>query len=336
VPADHFAQSGGGGGNIAVERLTCPRAKAGYISGMKFFNVSLAVLFASLTSAFAQLTVEVVPAQDQYLPDEELSVSARITNLSGQSLHLGTDTAWLKFSVESKDGFIVSKYGEVPVQGEFTLDSSKVGIKHVDLAPYFSLTRAGHYLVTATVHINDWDKDFISAPAVFDVIDGDKLWQQDFGVPVASGEPEVRKYTLQQANYLKHLQLYLRVSDADDSRVFRVQSLGTMVSFSSPEPQVDKASNLHVLWQTGARGFAYRVVNPNGEIIVRQTYDYTATRPRLRVNEEGRIIVIGGVRRFMRDDLPAGETTPSGPEPAPAAPVPVAVPATNAAAQPMP
>jgi hypothetical protein len=267
--------------------------------------------------------VEVVPAQDQYLPDEQLALAVRITNLSGQTLHLGDDSGWLKFSVESKDGFIVSKTGDVPVQGAFDLESSKVGIKHVDLAPYYSLTRAGHYTVTATLHVNDWNQDFISAPVAFDIIDGAKLWQQDFGVPVASGEPEVRKYTLQQANYLKHLKLYVRVSDQDETRVFRVQPLGDMVSFSQPEPQVDKSSNLHVLWQTGARGFAYRVVNPNGQIIVRQTYDYTLTRPHLRLNEDGQIIVGGGIRRYMRDDLPPEEP------PAPAVPTPL--PLTNAA-----
>jgi hypothetical protein len=278
---------------------------------MKRFHACLAVWFASLAGVFAQITVEVVPAQDQYLPDEALAMAVRITNLSGQTLNLGADNNWLKFSVESKDDFIVSKLGDVPVEGPFVLASSKVAIKRVDLAPYYSLTRAGHYSVTATLQIPGWDQQFTSEPASFDVIDGTKLWEQDFGVPLPpgapGGEPEVRKYTLQQANYLKHLKMYVRVSDASDTRVFRVQALGTMVSFSQPEEQLDKVSNLHVLWQTGARGFAYRIVNPDGDILVRQTYDYTDTRPKLRMDESGQIVVVGGMRRYMQDDLPAGE-----------------------------
>jgi hypothetical protein len=292
---------------------------------MTFFKASLALLFASLAGAFAQLSVEIVPSQEQFLPDEQLMVAVRITNLSGQSLHLGADSAWLKLSVEAKDGFIVSRQGEVPVVGEFTLDSSKVAIKHLNLTPNFSLTRPARYLVTATVHVGDWNQDFISKPATFDVIEGAKLWEQDFGVPVAAGEPEVRKYSLQQASYLKHLKLYVRVTGQGGDKVFCVRPLGNMVSFSEPEPQVDGNSNLHVLWQTGARGFAYRVVNPNGEVIVRQTYDYIGTRPHLKVNEAGRIIVAGGVRRLTQDDLPAGEPA--------AAPVPLP-PATNAPFQP--
>src|SRR5262249_17292394 len=136
-----------------------------------------------------------------------------------------------------------------------------------------------------------------------------KLWQQEFGVPGgaenAGAVPEVRRYTLQQANYLRHLKLYLRITDAADSKVIKVFALGSMISFSAPEPQVDKSSNLHVLWQTGARACAYRVVNPDGEVVVRQTYDYAGSRPRLQVDAEGKIAVAGGVQRITREDVPA-------------------------------
>ena len=273
---------------------------------MKIFRVSLCLLLISLVRLSAQVTIEAVPAQEQFLPGEPVTLAVRITNLSGQSLHLGDDADWLKLSVESKDGFIVSKLNDVAVQGAFTLDSSKVATKRVDVATGFNLTRAGRYTVTATVRVKDWDKEFSSPPATFDIIQAAKLWEQNVGVPDKTGAaPEVRKYALQQANYLKQLKLYVRVTDADDAKVFRVVDIGPMVSFSQPEPQLDKFSNLHVLWQTGARGFAYRVVDPDGQIIVRQTYDYTATRPKLRVADDGKVVVAGGARRLTRDDFPA-------------------------------
>jgi hypothetical protein len=59
-----------------------------------------------------------------------------------------------------------------------------------------------------------------------------------------------------------------------------------------------------VLWQNSARGFAYRVVNPAGEIVGRETHDYAGTRPKLRADEDGKIGVAGGVRHPTRDDLP--------------------------------
>lgn len=283
---------------------------------MKFLRPSLALLLLSLTGGVAQIKVQVVPAQAQFLPGEALAVAVRVSNLSGKSLALGADNEWLTVSVESREGFIVSKLGDVPVQGEFTLDSSKVAIKRLDLAPCFSLLQPGRYTVTATVRVPGWDQEFTSPAATFDIIQGAKLWEQEFGVPApnaAAGEPEVRKYVLQQANYIKQLQLYVRVTDGAGGKTFSVRSIGRMVSFSQPEPQLDQLSQLHVLWQTGARAFAYRLVNPDGEVLAQQTYDYTTTRPKLRLNEEGKIIVVGGARRVTRDDLPATGPVPAKP-----------------------
>ena len=110
--------------------------------------------------------------------------------------------------------------------------------------------------------------------------------------------PEVRKFILQQANYLKsQLRLYVRLTDASGAKTFRVFPIGPMVSFGRPEPQVDKFSNLHLLYQEGPHSFNYTVVNPDGEIIARRTYDYVDKRPRLQPDAEGKILVTGGVRR---------------------------------------
>jgi hypothetical protein len=127
----------------------------------------------------------------------------------------------------------------------------------------------------------------VASPAKsFDVISGVKLWSQDFGVPppagVTNSAPEVRKYTLEEANYLREeLRLYVQVGDEPDSQVFKVVSLGKMVSFSQPEMQLDRFSDLHVLWQSGASIFTYAVVNPDGSLLRQEIYDYVNKRPRL-------------------------------------------------------
>jgi hypothetical protein len=282
---------------------------------MKILGWCCLVWSLSLVGLPAQVTVEVQPQQEQFLPGEPLVVAVRVANASGQSLHLGADDSWLTFSVESKDGFLVSELQKLPVAGEFTLDSSKTAIKRVDLSSGFELGKPGRYTVTATVNVKEWNQEFPAKPKQFDIVQGAKLWEQEFGVPPRadqpSGLPEVRKYTLQQANYLKRLKLYVRVTDAAESRVIKVLPIGPMISFSRPEPQVDKESNLHVLWQTGARSFAYRVVNPDGVLTVRQTYDYTLTRPRLALSEAGNIVVQGGARREAADDFPAKEAAPA-------------------------
>src|SRR5204863_2654674 len=100
-----------------------------------------------------------------------------------------------------------------------------------------------------------------------------------FGVPKSAGAsnspPEVRKYMLLEANYLRtQLKLYFRLSDA--SGKLKVFPIGPMISFGQPEAQVDRASNLHVLYQNGPHSFSYTAINPGGTVIGRRTYDYTS------------------------------------------------------------
>ena len=204
--------------------------------------------------------------QEHFLSGEQLTPAVRITNRSGQTLHLGGDEDWLTFALESRDGRgIVAKHSDPSVLGPFTLETGKVATRRVDLLPHFDLARAGRYTIVASVRIKDWDQMLTTKPKSFDIINGAKLWSQDFGVPAESTPnraPEVRKYTLEQANYLRtQLRLYFRLTDAGGERVLKVFSLGPMVSFGTPEQQIDQASNLHVLFQNGARAFSYTVIN---------------------------------------------------------------------------
>jgi len=297
---------------------------------MKIALSILGLALVSLFSAPAQVvTVQLSLEQDQFLPGETLPLTIRVFNNSGQSLHLGADANWLKFSVESKDdSFVVMKNGDPPVVGAFDLGSSEVATKRVDLAPYFVMTHAGRYRVVATVHIPEWGTDLASLPKEFDVIDGARLWSQDFGVPAPAGAtnqlPVVRKYILEEANYLRQqLRLYVLVSDQSGARILKVSAIGPMVSFSRPEAQLDRASNLHVIYQSGAHSFIYSVVNPDGSITRQEIYDYLTTRPRLAVNDAGDIVEQGGVRRVKPGELPAmkaPDELPPTPAPAPAKP----------------
>ena len=81
-------------------------------------------------------------------------------------------------------------------------------------------------------------------------------------------------------------------------------SIGPLVALSLPEPRVDQRSHLHLLYQNGARTFSYTVINPDGEIIIRQTHEYVGSRPRLQTARDGKISVIGGARRVTSNDLP--------------------------------
>jgi len=255
----------------------------------------------------AQMLVEVRLDQDQFLPGEAIPVAVRVANHSGQTLHMGDSADWLTFTIESTDGLIVSKNGEAPVYGEFDLESSHIATKHVDLAPYFNLPKAGRYQITATVHVKGWDKEFSNPPKAFDLIEGTRLWEQTFGVPSTNttAEPEMRKFIVQQANYLSRITLYLRLMDANETHVIRLVPIGPLLSFSRPEPQVDSQSNLHLLYQNGPHTFSYTVYDPNVDVILHQTYGYGNLRPKLSRDDNGKVFVLGGVRVSEPDDYPA-------------------------------
>jgi hypothetical protein len=294
---------------------------------MKIALSILGLALVSLFNAAAQVvTVQLTLDQQQFLPGESLPVTVRVVNNSGQTLHLGTDAKWLTFTVESvDDNFVVARNSDPPVVGAFDLESSDMATKRVDLTPYFMMTHAGRYQVAATVHIPEWGMDVASSPVEFDVIDGAQLWSQDFGMPVPADvtnqPPVVRKYILEEANYLRQqLRMYVLVSDQTGTRILKVSAIGPMVSFSRPEAQLDSASNLHVIYQSGAQSFLYSVVNPNGIITKQEVYYYVDTRPHLGVNAAGEVVEVGGVRRTNPGELPFVTPPLQTPTPAPAKP----------------
>jgi hypothetical protein len=134
---------------------------------------------------------------------------------------------------------------------------------------------------------------------------------------VTNRAPEVRKYTLEEANYLRsQLRMYVQVSDESETHIFKIRAIGPMVSFSQPEAQLDRLSNLHVIYQSGARVFTYSVVNPGGDIVRQENFDYVNARPRLHTDDDGNITVLGGVRRVKPEGMPVVEP----PNEAPATP----------------
>lgn len=288
---------------------------------MKIFGLWLGGWLAFAGALSAQVTMELSLDQEQFLPGETLPVIVRIANRSGQTLTLGMEEDWLKFTVESRDVPIVVKNGEAPVVEKIVLDSAKAVIKRVNIAPYFNLKKPGHYSVMATAVIKDWNQQIVSAPVQFDIINAARLLDQEFGVPLPAGEasrpPEVRKYTLLQANYLKKgLTLYFQLSEPS-GKLDKVFPLGPMLNINLPDTQLDRLSNLHVLYQIGAHTSCYTVLSPEGVLLKRQTYEFT-TRPRLKLDDEGNVAVTGATRVGKPNDLPpppmpAGEV--KAPEP---------------------
>jgi hypothetical protein len=264
---------------------------------------ALVVGLALVPAAFAQVTAEIVFEQDNFLRSESLPLRVRINNFSGQPLVFGNVPEWLTFTVENRDGIALRKLSDLPAPKPFMVESSKSVSLRVDLMPHFNLSEQGHYSVHAKIKIPQIEREVRTDPKTFDIISGTTLWEREVGLPGAK-PPIVRKFALQKAMFIKQIRLYVRVTDANETEVFRVVPLGMLLSFSEPEALVDNASQLHVLFQSGPKSFLYSIVTAEGDLIVRQTWDYASARPRLQSADDGRVVVAGGVRRILLSDLP--------------------------------
>src|SRR5206468_4599400 len=85
----------------------CSAREGAYTALMKLWVLCLGAACVLLPQAHAQLSVEILPDQEQVLKDESVPIKVRITNRSGQTLKLGNETNWLTFTVTSRDGLPV-------------------------------------------------------------------------------------------------------------------------------------------------------------------------------------------------------------------------------------
>jgi hypothetical protein len=278
------------------------------------FATLLVLLSAAAQGLQAQpngVTAELRLGQDQYLPDEDVRLQVTIANRSGQPVVLGTDNQWIAFNIVGEHEYVVPKQGEMPVQSPFTLQSGQSVTREFNPTPYFRFREPGRYSLSATIRIAQWKQVIVCKPVAFTVSEGvplPHLGDLTIGVPPSPGAtnvpPEVRRYSLLKASDLNELRLYFRLTD-QNGRTLRVFPLARMLSFSDPAAEIDRANNLHVLLQTGARTFTYSVLDPNGSLLARQFHEYTRTRPSLHSNNEGQVFVEGGRRVLTWEDVPA-------------------------------
>lgn len=285
-------------------------------------------LAAAAARGDASLSAEIRIDEPAFLPGEELPVGLRLVNLSGRPVRYATVPDWVTFFVERQDGSAVRQHGELEHTEEFTLESATAGTREWNLAAAFDLTTPGSYNISAEVRVPDAGVTLFAPPQRVLVTPGMTLAETTFGRPAADGGREVRKYTLIQANRKRDLRLYVSISDEAGVEPYRVVALERLLSFSRPEHQLDRESNLHVLLQSGAREFSYFTVNPDGELIGRQRHALIPnSRPRLAAGTNGVVSVTGGARVPMPNDLPpapvpsqAAEEPPPADAAAPAAP----------------
>ncbi len=289
---------------------------------MRFLLVLIAICGAVLSAAAQQpfpakqqkslVQLQISLKQKLFLPGEAIEVEVALLNNSGAPLTFSPEAGWLDFSVwnmvkPTGEGTSVPRIKPVLINETFTVKHTDAARATVDLGPCFDLTRPGLYRVNATV-VYPGAQALVTAESVtFNVVPGYKLSEVEFGLPRgdAGTPPESRKYSLQRITFTepREMRLYVSVTDAAEETIYRQVRLGRVAGNDKPPTQLDRLSNLHVLHQTEARVFTHTVVNPRGELLVRESYESQGSRPSFKVDDEGRVTVSGGVRRARHDDI---------------------------------
>ena len=278
------------------------------------------LLFGLLPLAYSQkggVTVNLNLAQNQLLPDEKMHLKVTIENQSGQEIKLGTESDYITFVVLDEKQIAVAPLGtnQVYTEGEISIPSGKNATREFNLTSAFDFARPGHYSIKATVRIRQWQTDVSSQqPATFTIIPGTPVANVPLlqgGVPLlhtASNEmPEVRRFLLEKADTGSGMRLYVRITDPSGGHTIRLVPVGPYFGYSTPDAQLDQFTALHLLHQTGAKDFAYYVIDALGQILERQTFQYVDTRPGLQKDATGGVVVTGGVRKISESDLPPAQ-----------------------------
>lgn len=87
--------------------------------------------------------------------------------------------------------------------------------------------------------------------------------------------------------------------------------LGRLVSYGTPEIQLDSANRIHVLQNVAPKSFLYSYIGLNGEVLERKTYQQNIKRPALKHGADGLITVIGAQVYDPAAEAEKQATTPS-------------------------
>lgn len=260
--------------------------------------------------------------QSQLLPDEKMYLRLTIQNRSGADLLLGTVSNWLTFTVLGEKNALVDQLRDDYdyAAGETNVPAGLSASRDFNLTPYFNFRQPGRYTVKATIKIPQWQGEVMTQPVAFTIVNGIRLGNMpdlSVGVPLlhsASNQPpEIRKYFLERSDANGGMKLFVRLTDASGGRTLRLTPIGPFFSYTQPNVMLDRYNQLNVLHQTGAQVFTYCVIDTQGQILERQTYQYTDQRPVLRGDGKGGVVVFGGARVVTASDLPPAE--PASPAP---------------------
>ncbi len=263
----------------------------------------VAFLLASVAPAVeAQVQVQLKFSRLQYISYEPLIATISITNRAGRDVDLQNSAGqeWFGFEISRGEGESIGP-AQVAESEPLHLTSGQTVTRKINLTPLFPIQDFGTYHIRAHVYFADLDRYFYSATKVVEVTTARPIWKQTVGVPDATpGSGDMRTYSLLSNRFADHTSLYVRVEDESRGTVYATYPLGHIIAFDEPHAEIDRRNQLHVLHCVAPRTWSSSIVGLNGQLIARETFLETKTRPHFKRAADGEISVVGGMA-----DVPA-------------------------------
>ena len=255
--------------------------------------ISVLLGFLACLQAHAQVSVYLKMDKKNYLLGEPVSATLTITNNAGRQITLKGDNInpWLNFQL-SQSGRTVPPARKIAYKPTVIPVGQTVARKVVMTTSY-ALGTVGNYTASASINMPGATiTGFTSNRSHFTITSGRNIWTQYAGLP--SSPDQVREYRLVTFTGDNGLDLYAQVLDKKSGRRIATIPMGKILTFKNPTATLDRANNMHALYQVKPDLFAHCCISPQGNVVSAQYHKRGKVgAPRLITFGDGNVRVGG-------------------------------------------
>lgn len=261
--------------------------------------LAAAGLLLAAAPAPAQVDAEIALERDTLLLYEPVRVLVQLTNFSTQPLDpakAAGEKPWLEVFVTRSDDTAVPRTSKPWAPASALLLPGQKRTLATDILPLFQVREPGSYRIH--VRVNSGGRPVAARTLKLSVDRGTPLWQQQVSLPPDPEDhpprPRARLYSLLVHRGGEARDLYARVQDPQEERVFGTSRLGPWVNSTDLDARIDRDGVLHVLQRAGARIFRYSRVTAQGRVLPQRVFSNMASAPRLAVLGNESVDIVGG------------------------------------------
>jgi len=259
-------------------------------------------LMATLILLPAQIQIGVQIDRDQFLLYEPIPVKLTILNNSGSPLKVSGD--WVSFIVTDRSGTSIRADNKLTIE-PLELESGSRKTISINITPLYSIRELGVYHIQGVVDVNG--TQYVTPISIVNVANGVSVWSESRPMNGVQRIYSLLRFSPSSTN----TQVFVRIEEPTENKVYATYSLGDMVSFITPESKFDSQGDLHVLHPKGQGYYRYSRISASG--VLQNQADYRSSpqgRPALQSGADGLVMVQGGqslVGSVKRERLSQGQ-----------------------------